>query len=151
MSNKIHPPRAWHIEKKIMRDVIRISWNDELYDAEVVVNTGNKRPSEFKYWSWLFSEIILLPCTGKRDRDGVLVYEADILEADIYPGENYYLIVEWPEKSLGFELTWRKKPGAKVSGISDFTPVFGDFPDDFNIKIIGSIYEPERTGNDGGQ
>ena len=94
--------------------------------------------------------------TGLTDKNGVKIFEGDILQGDEYPycsdGEyNYYAEVIWfDDGCCGFGLCTCKNPKSAVRGISDGNcEWFEDFESD-NWSVIGNIYDnPELIGEDG--
>lgn len=85
--------------------------------------------------------------TGLTDKNGVKIFEGDILQGDEYPycsdGEyNYYAEVVWFDNGCcGFGLCTHKNPKSSVRGISDGNcEWFEDF-DSNNWSVVGNIYD----------
>lgn len=93
--------------------------------------------------------------TGLTDKNGVKIFEGDILQGDEYPycsdGDyNYYAEVVWFDNDCcGFGLYTHKNPKSAVRGISDGNcEWFEDFDSD-NWTVIGNIYDnPELIGGE---
>lgn len=85
--------------------------------------------------------------TGLVDKNGIKIFEGDILQGDLYPycsdGDyNYYAEVVWFDNGCcGFGLCTHKNPKSAVRGISDGNSEwFEDFDSD-NWSVIGNIYD----------
>lgn len=93
--------------------------------------------------------------TGLTDKNGVKIFEGDILQGDEYPycsdGDyNYYAEVVWFDNGCcGFGLCTHKNPKSSVRGVSDGNcEWFEDFDSD-NWLVIGNIYDnPELLQED---
>lgn len=93
--------------------------------------------------------------TGLTDKNGVRIFEGDILQGDEYPycsdGDyNYYAEVVWFDNGCcGFGLCTHKNPKSAVRGISDGNSEwFEDFDSD-NWSVVGNIYDnPELIGGE---
>lgn len=90
--------------------------------------------------------------TGLTDKNGVKIFEGDILSSDKYPytsdgKQNYFAEVVWCDSCPAFGLYTFKAPKSLVRGISegcDF--IEGDLSD---FEIIGNIYDnPELIGGE---
>lgn len=88
--------------------------------------------------------------TGLTDKNGIKIFEGDILQGDEYPycsdGDyNYYAEVVWFDNGCcGFGLCTHKNPKSSVRGISDGNcDWFEDF-DSNKWLVIGNIYDNQE-------
>ena len=81
-------------------------------------------------------DILLMQCTGLKDKNGELIYEGDIVKIEYYDFEIKHRIgiVEWEDD--GFCITYHNPKDTKVSGCSLVDIVNGD-----KQEVIGNIYE----------
>ena len=96
--------------------------------------------------------------TGLTDKNGVKIFEGDILQGDEYPycsegNYNYYAEVVWfDEGCCGAGLYTHKNPKSTVRGISHGNCEWIEDFDSDNWEVIGNIYDnPELIGEDGEQ
>lgn len=118
-----------------MREIKFRSWLKErkefIYDfvMDSILNSENERCIVSQY-------------AGRKDIDGLDIYEGDILQSDYYPcspEDDYVLVVEYEDGC--FWATKRLKADATARGISDgmAEPLHELRGTEF--KVIGNIYE----------
>ena len=130
--------RAWDKINKEMRDVWEIDFK---FIGEILLSDDFDGA-----WS-TFDDVFLMQSTGLKDKNGVEIYEGDILTTEQYPyqveGEyNYHGVVEWDKESAGY-IVVKYVVNPLISGISN--GMADRFEEVDGFEVIGNIYEnPER-------
>lgn len=110
--------RAWHKEGAYMMPVEEIDFENKLI---------NKSGA----WRW-FNEVVIMQSTGLKDKNGVEIYEGDIVHLTSDEGVNYNALIVF--KDGGF---------CAIDGTeSDYSFRRYDLSRcDLNYEVIGNIYE----------
>lgn len=100
---------------------------------------------------WVITETIG-QYTGLTDKNGVKIFEGDILSSDRYPytsdgKRNYFAEVVWFDNCPAFGLYTFKAPKSSVRGISEGSEFIED--DLSDMEIIGNIYDNPELIEDG--
>lgn len=122
--------RAWLKEEKRMTDVHEMTFIDgEVYLIEDV--TGFYAYEEFK----------LMQSTGLKDKNGVEIYEGDIVRFSDCDGDVYVTPVVWDKNYACFGVSFSGKYPTSFDYLEEF------YTDPKDIEVVGNIYEnPELLG-----
>ena len=88
--------------------------------------------------------------TGLTDKNGMKIFEGDILSSDRYPytsdgNQNYYAEVVWFDNCPAFGLYTFKSPKSVVRGVAEGSEFIED--DLSDMEVVGNIYDnPELLG-----
>ncbi|MCF7843879.1 YopX family protein [Candidatus Gracilibacteria bacterium] len=119
------------------------------------------RTIKFKFWDWNKKEMlegvpamnltighlnvnayIPLQSTGLQDKNGVAVFEGDILETeqtsvrDMADEDPYHRVVKWDNEEGGFTFYWNDNKTKQTSGWKFCKNTLKS-----NFKIIGNVFE----------
>ena len=126
----IHKFRAWHIHKQIMCEVIRIDFEQEIVTLDLETDDDEY------FWvetDWSFSDVEIIQSTGCRDKNGIEIYEGDVIK-DKY--DKVWLV----QRYVGAFVITNKIPDSdgQTSTYSHFSNVSNHH---FYFEVIGNMWE----------
>ena len=126
----IHKFRAWHINKQIMCEVIRIDFEQGIITLDLETDDDEY------YWmetDWNFSDVEIMQYTGCRDKNGIEIYEGDVIK-DKY---DKIWLVQW---YVGAFVITNKIPDSdgQTSTYSHFSNVSNHH---FYFEVIGNMWD----------
>ena len=125
-----HKFRAWHIDKQIMCEVIRIDFEQGIITLDLETDDDEY------YWmetDWSFSDVEIMQYTGCRDKNGLEIFEGDVIK-DKY---DKIWLVQW---YVGAFVITNKIPDSdgQESTYSHFSNVSNHH---FYFEVIGNMWE----------
>lgn len=126
---------AWYKEKKILREVLEIS-----FSGEYVILAGFGSFGEIEA---PIRDVELMQCTGLKDKNGKEIYEGYILSVKyLYDKRTTDRVqVVWREDKAGFGLK-------SLKGLTNEAYELYQVTAEHNLEIIGNIYENEGLLNE---
>ena len=125
-----HKFRAWHINRQIMCEVIRIDFEQGIITLDLETDDDEY------YWmetDWNFSDVEIMQYTGCRDKNGLEIFEGDVIK-DKY---DKIWLVQW---YVGAFVITNKIPDSdgQTSTYSYFNNLSNHH---FYFEVIGNMWE----------
>lgn len=143
--------RAWNKLSNEMKDVISLNINYEFPECSNVILETNTFDNIKTHNNPItcangLNNVVLMQCTGKRDCDGNLIYENDIVRLSAKNGMKFDYLVVYKNYQYILEYINGKLKGTKAR---DFYKEYAQTRSlyEHGYKIIGNIYENEDLLN----
>lgn len=128
--------RAWDETEQKIRSVIKINFHDGDYDVMLLTPTDSA-PNHWRLRK--FNQIKLMQYTGLKDKNGVEIYEGDLLKGETETFEVYY-----DTQNSSFRIVTRV-----LNKEHKFDTVRYSFPDNLgngylkrrDLEVIGNIHQ----------
>lgn len=137
--------RAWHKEKQEMHNIEGLyAYDSEYTEGGEVFFEEDSSPKNSYYFP---EEVEVMQCTGKKDTNGKLIYEDDIVELKAKNGMIFQYVVKFKDYCFILEYINGKLKGTKAR---NFAKQYAQ-PQrmyEYGYMVIGNIYENKELLNE---